>query len=87
MRSVARDPNERFATAADFSAALAGEPVAPPKSAPAAAKPASPAKPSAAPSPAPADATAVVAKAKGCFGVLIASALLGSMLIGAALRL
>ena len=30
MRSVARDPNERFATAADFSAALAGEPVAPP---------------------------------------------------------
>jgi eukaryotic-like serine/threonine-protein kinase len=86
MRSVARDPNERFATAADFSAALAGEAVAPPKSAspqPATAKP----EPPAAPAPAPADATAVAAKAKGCFGVLIVSALLGSMLIGAAFRL
>ena len=85
MRSVARDPNERFATAADFSAALAGEPVAPPPKAAStqpAAKPAAPAKPPAA----PADATAVAAKAKGCFGVLVVSALLGSLLIGAALR-
>ncbi|HKU62382.1 MAG TPA: serine/threonine-protein kinase, partial [Gemmatimonadales bacterium] len=47
MRSVARDPNERFASAADFAAALAGQPVAPAK--PAAPKPAAPAKPTAAP--------------------------------------
>ncbi len=77
MRSVARDPNERFATAADFSSALAGETVAPP------AKPVAPARPAST----PADATAVAAKAKGCLGVLIVSALLGSFLIGAALWL
>ena len=95
MRSVARDPNERFATAAEFSAALAGESVAPPKPGSAhpaakpagAAKPAAPAKPAAAPARAPADATAVAAKAKGCFGILIVSALLGSLLVGAVLRL
>ena len=86
MRSVARDPNERFATAAEFSAALAGQTVAPPKPA-APAKPAAPVKPAAAPARAPADATAVAAKTKGCFGILIVSALLGSLLVGAVLRL
>jgi serine/threonine-protein kinase len=96
MRSVARDPNERFATAAEFSAALAGETVAPPRPAsaqpPAAvaaapAKPAARPKPAATPAPTPADATAVAAKAKGCLGILIVSALLGSLLVGAVLWL
>jgi eukaryotic-like serine/threonine-protein kinase len=79
MRSVARDPNERFATAAEFGAALGGEAV-PPKAAPA--RPA--AKPSAIPAPAPADATAVAAKAKGCMGVLLLAVVLVSslMLVG-----
>jgi eukaryotic-like serine/threonine-protein kinase len=84
MRSVARDPNERFATAAEFGAALAGETVARAKAP--SVQPA-PARPAAAPTPAVADATAVAGQAKGCLGVLMVSALLGSLLIGAALRL
>jgi eukaryotic-like serine/threonine-protein kinase len=85
FRAVARDPGERFASAADFAAALAGEPVAPrPKPSPA---PAPAAKPVAAPPPTPADATAVATKAKGCLGVLVVGALLGSLLVEAALHL
>ena len=83
MRSVARDPNERFATAAEFRAALGGEavPPKPPKAAPPA-----PAQPKAAPAPTPADATAVAAKAKGCMGVILLAAVLVSslMLVGLA---
>ena len=85
FRSVARDPNERFASAADFAAALAGKPPAP--------KPAPPppprAKPASAPPPAPADATAVAikAQAKGCFGVLVIGVLAASLAAGAALLL
>ena len=72
MRSVARDPNERFATAADFSAALGGEPVVPPaKAARPSPRPNRPLQPS--PRAAPADATAVAAKAKGCLGVIVVS--------------
>jgi serine/threonine-protein kinase len=82
FRSVARDPNERFATAEEFGAALAG--LAPaPKPAPAPA----PAKPAAAPPPTPADATAVAPKAKGCLGVLIVGLFLASLLAGAGLVL
>jgi serine/threonine-protein kinase len=87
MRSVARDPNDRFATAAEFGAALGGEAVppkaAPPRAASPAAAPARPAaKPSATPAPAPADATAVAAKAKGCMGVLLlAVALVSSLMV------
>ena len=83
FRSVARDPNERFASAAEFGAALAGEPPNPKPAPPASAKPAD------APPPAPADATAVApkAQAKGCFGVLVIGALLGSLMAGTALLL
>jgi serine/threonine-protein kinase len=85
FRSVARDPNERFASAAEFAAALAGKAPAP-KPAP---KPPPPVKPAAAPQPAPADATAVAAKAqaKGCFGVLVIGVLAASLAAGAALPL
>jgi serine/threonine protein kinase len=83
MRSVARDPNDRFATAAEFGAALGGEAV-PPKPAPPKAAPPAPVQPKAAPAPTPADATAVAAKAKGCMGVIILAAVLVSslMLVG-----
>jgi serine/threonine protein kinase len=79
LRSVARDPNDRFATAAEFKAALGGEMVpakpAPPKAAP-------PVQPKAARAPTPADATAVAAKAKGCMGViLLAAALVSSLML------
>jgi len=85
MRSVARDPNDRFATAAEFGAALGGEAV-PPKPAPPKAAPPAPVRPKAAPAPTPADATAVAAKAKGCMGVIILAAVLVSslMLVGLA---
>jgi len=84
FRSVARNPDERFATAAEFSAALAGQASAP-KPAPPRPTPAKPAaKPAAAPPPAPADATAVAsaAKAKGCFGLLLIGIALGSLAVG-----
>jgi eukaryotic-like serine/threonine-protein kinase len=80
FRSVARNPDERFATAAEFSAALAGLAPAP--------KPAPPpppaAKPAAAPRPAAADATAVAtaAKTKGCFGLLVIGFVMASLAVG-----
>jgi serine/threonine-protein kinase len=86
FRSVARDPNERFATAAEFAAALAGQPPAP-KPAPAPPRPA--AKPAAAPPPTPADATAVTpqVKTKGCLGVLVIGVVASFLAAGAALIL
>jgi serine/threonine-protein kinase len=86
MRSVARDPNERFATAAEFKAALGGE-VIPPKPAPPKAAPPPPVQPKAAPAPTPADATATAAKAKGCMGVILLAVALVSSLMLAGLAL
>jgi len=83
FRSVARDPNERFASAAEFAAALAGRPPAPKP----AAAPAPAAKPAAAPPPTPADATAVGAKTKGCLGVLVLAVGVVSLIAGATLIL
>jgi hypothetical protein len=80
MRSVARDPNERFTTAAEFKAALGGEVVPPKPPEPEAAAP-PPVRPTAAPAPTPADATATAAKAKGCMGVILLAATLVSSLV------
>jgi serine/threonine-protein kinase len=81
FRSVARDPDERFASAAEFSAALGGRAPAP--------KPAPAPRPAAAPAPTPADATAVApgAKARGCLAVLAIGLVLASLALKAALTL
>jgi serine/threonine-protein kinase len=84
FRSVARNPDERFATAAEFSAALAGQAPAPTFGPPSPPAPKPSAKPAAPPPPTPADATAVAsaAKAKGCFGVLVIGLVLASLAMG-----
>jgi len=77
FRAVARDPTERFASAAEFAAALAGDaPAAPPKP--------PPALPSSGPAAAP-GGTAVAAERKGCFGIVVlllsAGAVAGALLL------
>jgi serine/threonine-protein kinase len=75
MRSVARDPNERFGTAGEFASALGGMTAAPKATTPA----------PAAPAPAAPGVTAVAGK-RGCFGVLLFAALLGATVAGTLLR-
>jgi serine/threonine-protein kinase len=78
MRSLAREPGDRFATAGEFAAALAGRPTA----APASAVPPSAATPKAAGS----DAPAPPAGKKGCAGVVLLVLAAGGAL-GALLQL
>ena len=76
MRSLARDPKDRFATAAEFAEALAGR-------APAPSAPVKPPAPAA--TPAPAAEPAAAAAKKGCLGLILLAGGLGTAAIASLL--